>query len=97
MNRIRLKTQTKIGFLFLAIFLSVILVLIPQHPSINKDNQDIGVDTHFYVTWIGELAKSKSVSDFVYQAFIVQGQDGDRPLSLIFLFLVYQVAGGESF
>ena len=98
-------TQTKIGLLSLAMILSVVLVLIPQHPSINKDNQDIGVDTRFYATWIGELAKSKSVSDLIYQAFIItkvpvavgfeEGQDGDRPLSLIFMFLVYQVAGGN--
>ncbi|HEX6281592.1 MAG TPA: hypothetical protein VFZ67_05140 [Nitrososphaera sp.] len=91
----KLKTQTKIGFLLLAMVLSIVLALIPQHPSINPDNQDIGVDTDYYVTWVGELAKSKSVSDLIYQAFIVQGQDGDRPLSLIFFFLVYQVAGGS--
>jgi hypothetical protein len=91
----KLKTQTKIGFLASAMILSVVLVLIPQSVSINKVNQDIGVDTHYYVTWIGELAKSKSVSDLIYQAFIVQGQDGDRPLSLIFLFLVYQIVGGN--
>jgi hypothetical protein len=91
----KLKTQTKIGFLVFAMILSVVLVLIPQNPSINKDNQDVGVDTHFYVTWIEELAKSKSVSDLIYQAFIVQGQDGDRPLSLIFLFLIYQVIEGN--
>jgi MFS family permease len=90
------RTQIKIGFLLLAMILSVVLVLIPQHPLINKDNQDIGVDTHYYVTWIGELAKTKSVSDFVYQAFVVQGQNGDRPLSLIFLFLVYQVTGSNN-
>jgi hypothetical protein len=90
-----LSTRTKISFLSLAIALSVILVLIPQDPSINKDNQDIGVDTHYYVTWIGELANSKSPSEFAYQAFVVQGQDGDRPLSLIVLFLVYQIAGGS--
>ena len=89
----KLKTQTKIGFLLVAMILSVVLVLIPQHPSINKDNQDIGVDTSYYVTWIGGLAKSKNVSDFIYQAFIEQGRDGDRPLSLIFIFLIYQVAG----
>ncbi len=94
-NRRRLKTQTKVGFLLLFMVLSIVLVLIPQHPSINKDNQDIGVDTSYYVTWIGELAKSKSASDLVYQAFIVQGNDGDRPLSLIFMFLVYQVTGGN--
>ncbi len=92
----KLKTQTKIGFLLLAMILSIVLVLIPQHPLINKDNQDIGVDTRYYVTWIGELAKSKNVSDLIYQAFVVQGGNGDRPLSLIFLFLVYQVAGGNN-
>jgi hypothetical protein len=92
----KVKTQTKIGLLLLAIVLSIVLVLIPQHPLINKDNQDIGVDTHYYVRWIGELAKSKSVSEFVYQAFVVHGTDGDRPLSLIFLFLVHQVVGGSS-
>jgi hypothetical protein len=89
----KLKTQTKIGFLLLAMILSVVLVLIPQHPLINKDNQDIGIDTSYYVTWIRELARSKNVSDLFYQAFVVQGNSGDRPLSLIFLFLVYQVAG----
>jgi hypothetical protein len=92
----RVKTQTKIGFLALAMILSVVLVLIPQHPLINRDNQLIGTDTPSYVTWIGELAKSKNVSDLVYQAFISQGNNGDRPLSLIFLFLVYQVAGGNN-
>jgi hypothetical protein len=91
----RLKTQTKIGFLILAMILSIVLALIPQHPLINKDNQLIGSDTPSYVTWIGELAKSKNVSDVVYQAFVSQGNNGDRPLSLIFLFLVYQVAGLE--
>ena len=91
----RLKTQTKIGFLILAMILSIVLVLIPQHPLINKDNQLIGSDTPSYVTWIGELAKSKNVSDVVYQAFVSQGNNGDRPLSLIFLFLIYQVAGLE--
>jgi hypothetical protein len=91
----RVKTQTKIGFLILAMILSIVLVLIPQHPLINKDNQVIGSDTPSYVTWIGELAKSKNVSDVVYQAFVSLGNNGDRPLSLIFLFLVYQVAGLE--
>jgi len=91
----RVKTQTKIGFLILAMILSIVLVLIPQHPLINKDNQLIGSDTPSYVTWIGELAKSKNVSDVVYQAFVSQGNNGDRPLSLIFLFLIYQVAGLE--
>jgi hypothetical protein len=92
-SRRQLSKQTKIGLLSLAMILSVILVLIPQHPSINRENQDIGVDTHYYVTWVEELAKSKSLSDFVYQSFIQQGQDGDRPFSLIFIFMVYQVSG----
>jgi hypothetical protein len=90
------KTQTKIAFLLLAIVLSVVLVLIPQHPLVNKDNQTIGVDTTYYVWWIGELSRSKNAFDLIYQSFVVQGQDGDRPLSLLFLFLLYQVAGGNN-
>jgi hypothetical protein len=93
----KVKTQTKIGLLLLAIVLSIVLVLIPQHPLINKDNQYIGVDTGYYAGWIGELSRSKSLSDFIYQLFVVHGgQGGDRPLSLLFLFLVYQVAGGDN-
>jgi hypothetical protein len=91
----KLKTQTKAGFLLFAILLSIVLVLIPQHPIMNKDNQDIGVDTHYYVTWVGELEKSNSLSDFLYQAFVVRGIHGDRPFSLISIFLVHQVAGGN--
>jgi hypothetical protein len=90
----RVKKQTKIALLLLAIVLSIVLVLIPQHPLINKDNQYIGVDTRQYAIWIEELARSENVFDLIYQAFIVQGQDGDRPLSLLFLFSVYQIAGG---
>jgi hypothetical protein len=92
----KLKTQTKIVFLLLAIVLSVVLMLIPQHPLVNKDNQNIGVDTTYYVYWIGELSRSKNAFDLIYQSFVVQGQDGDRPLSLLFLFFVYQVAGNTN-
>jgi len=91
----KLNPRTKVGFVLLALILSIVLVLIPQHPLINKDNQNIGVDTEYYVHWIGELAKSENVSDLIYQAFAVQGQSGDRPLSLLFLFFVYQVVGGN--
>ncbi|MDQ3967701.1 MAG: hypothetical protein M3275_04810, partial [Thermoproteota archaeon] len=91
----RLKRQTKIGILLLAMILSIILVLIPQHPLINKDNQDIGTDTSSYIALIGELARSENVSELIFQAFILQS-NGDRPLSLIFFFLLYQVAGGNN-
>jgi hypothetical protein len=92
----KLKSRTKIGILVLAMILSIILVLIPQHPLINKDNRNIGVDTRWYVTWVGELAKSKNVSDLIHQAFVVQtGGNGDRPLSLLFFFGVYKVVGGN--
>jgi hypothetical protein len=92
----KLKTQTKIGFLLLAIVLSIVLVLVPQHPLVNKDNQNIGVDTTYYVWWIGELSRSKNAFDLIYQSFVVQGQNGDRPLSLLFLLLLYQIAGNTN-
>jgi hypothetical protein len=92
----KLKAKTKIGILLLAIVLSVVLVLIPQHPLINKDNRFIGVDSTYYAYWIAELARSKNAFDLIYQAFVVQGQTGDRPLSMLFFFLVYQVAGANN-
>jgi len=90
----KLKTQSKIGFLLLAMILSIVLVLIPQHPSINNDDQNIGVDTFYYAAWVDELGKAESLSEFAYQAFVVQAQ-GDRPVSLILLFLVYQITDGN--
>ena len=73
--------------------ISVAMALIPQLETINPDNQNIGVDSKYYVTWLTNLANSPSISDFIYQSFVSQG-NGDRPLSIVLVFAIHQLAGG---
>ena len=85
-----IKTPTKIICLVLFMLLSIILVLIPHQPIINNDNRQIGVDTHYYVDWVGALTHSSSPQDLLYQAFVAQN-GGDRPVTLIFLFALNKI------
>jgi len=89
-NGYAMKRRTKIICLLLIMLMSVILVLIPHHPVINNDNQQVGVDTHYYIDWVGALLHSSSPQDFLYQAFIAQN-GGDRPITLIFLFALNKI------
>jgi len=85
-----IKRRTKIVCLILVMLLSVILVLIPHHVAINNDNQQVGVDTHYYVDWVGALIHSSTPQDLLYQAFVAQN-GGDRPITLIFLFAINKI------
>jgi hypothetical protein len=89
-DRIVLKTRTKIICLALIMLLSIVLVLIPHQPIINIDKQQIGVDTHYYVDWVGALIQSSNPQEFLYQAFVAQN-GGDRPITLIFLFALSKI------
>ena len=89
-NGYTMKRRIKIICLLLVMLLSVILVLIPHHPVINNDNQQVGVDTHYYVDWVGALIHSSSPQDFLYQAFVAQN-NGDRPITLLFLFALNKI------
>ena len=89
-NGNEIKSRTKIICLVLVMLLSAILVLIPHQPIINNDNQQVGVDTHYYVDWVGALIHSSSPQDFIYQAFVAQN-GGDRPITLIFLFALTKI------
>jgi hypothetical protein len=85
------RLRTKVIYLTMFILLSIIFVLIPHNPTINKNNQEIGVDTHYYVDWIDPLMKSNNTQEFIHQAFVVQAHDGDRPIALIFLFAIIKL------
>jgi hypothetical protein len=81
--------------------LSVIIVLVPHQPSINTNNQVIGVDTHYYIDWVNALIYLDNVQNFTEQAFTVHGGaggfPGDRTLVLIFLFAMSKVVGADIF
>jgi hypothetical protein len=66
--------------------ISVFLAIIPQLSTVNKDNQQIGSDSETYVEWITLLHQTETPQDFLKTAFIDLVQ-GDRPLSLLILFL----------
>jgi hypothetical protein len=90
LSKDRIKVLTKILLLFLFMSLSASMVVIPHLKSINVDNKDVGVDTHYYVEWIGILMKSTGAEEFVKQVFVVI-QHGDRPFTLLFFFIVTQI------
>ena len=85
------RLRTKVICLTIFVLLSIGLAIIPHNPTINKNNQEIGVDTHYYVDWIAPLMRSNNTQEFIHQAFVVQGQQGDRPIALIFLFAIVKL------
>lgn len=89
-------SRSKIIYLLLFMLLSVAVALIPHQPTINRDNQQIGVDTGYYVSWVGTLMHSHDPREFIQQAFVIQNQ-GDRPLTLIFLFTIEKLVNTDLF
>ena len=79
--------KTRLIYLSLFVLFSISLALIPHLSTLNKDNQQIGSDSETYVEWMTQLQQSKNLQDFLKSAFI-DLMRGDRPLSLIFLFLL---------
>jgi hypothetical protein len=79
-----MEKKKKTFYISLAISLSIVVAIIPHLSAVNPDNQQIGVDTKYYVTWINALESSNS-ADILSQAFVVQDQ-GQRPLSLLFVY-----------
>ena len=79
--------KTRLFYLSLFVLFSISLALIPHLSTLNKDNQQIGSDSETYVEWMTQLQQSKNLQDFLKSAFI-DLMRGDRPLALIFLFLL---------
>ena len=95
-NDIIKSSRSKIIYLLLFMLLSVAVALIPHQPNINRDNQQIGVDTGYYVSWVDALTHSHDPREFIQQAFVIQNQ-GDRPLTLIFLFTIEKLVNANLF
>jgi hypothetical protein len=94
--------KTKIILLLLFMLLSITLGLIPHQPTINKDDQLIGVDTHYYIKWVNSLLHSKDTKQFLEQAFVIQyagdeiyHYNGDRPVNLLFLFTIAKIVNTD--
>jgi hypothetical protein len=90
-GKIRPATRTILLTLFAA--LPVVLTVTPHLPAINPDRQQIGVDTDYYVRWVTALINSKSTQEFIQNAFEIPN-NGDRPLTLVFLFIIAELVQG---
>jgi hypothetical protein len=88
-----IKLRTKFIFISLFMLLSIIMALIPHQPQLNFDNQQIGVDTDYYVKWTNALIHAVDYREIIHQAFVVQNF-GNVPLTLIFLFAMANLANG---
>ena len=75
----------------LLVLFSISLALIPQLSAVNRDNQQIGSDSAAYEEWITSLRQSTTLQKFFDTALSQLGLQGDRPLALIFLFLLTSV------
>src|SRR6188472_1439736 len=91
-----IKSKSIIISLLLSMLLSVAVALIPHQPTINRDNQQIGVDTDYYVRWVDILLHSHGYPEFLHQAFVIQSL-GDRPITLIFLFTIAKIVNVNLF
>ena len=75
--------------------LSATMAIIPHQSAINKDNKDVGVDTHYYVEEIAILMNSTSVDDLFNGAFVTI-QHGDRPFTLLFFLTVAKFSQSDN-
>lgn len=89
----KLGQRRKILFLLPILAFSASLALIPYQPALNQDDRLVGIDTGQYAFWVSRLMESSNdgLDEFLEQLFLVQGVNGDRPLSLFLIFLVVKI------
>jgi len=87
---VRIKSRNNLFLLSLIVLLSVVIVVIPHEPTVNRTNKQIGTDTRDYVSFEKVLMNSKNNQAFLQNAF-VRLHDGDRPFALIILFTAIKI------
>lgn len=82
----------KVSCLSLIVLLTVMLVVIPHLPTVNKNNSLIGADSTVYIKWENKLLKSNGTHDFIRKMFV---NLGDRPITLLFFFTIIKLTAAE--
>lgn len=90
--RDKLSTKRIAVYLFSCIILAITTTLIPHIPVINPHNERLGVDTPRYETWL-RLMDNQSVSPINFAL----KSAGDRPLTLLILFLITDTTNADPF
>jgi hypothetical protein len=91
-----MRSSTRIIYLVLFMFLSVIMALVPHQPVFNKDDRSIGADTGDYVKLLKDISmkSNNSIQEFIRQIFVVQ-LGGDRPITILFLFTLAKIVPAD--
>jgi hypothetical protein len=91
------QTRASIKFFFLLLFmlLSATMVIIPHQSTLNKDNKEVGVDTHYYAEEIKILMNSTSPADLFKDAFVTI-QNGDRAFTLLFFLMMANIIHADN-
>jgi len=85
----KLNSKTKILFLTFLMALSIFVVLIPHHPTINTENLLVSADSADYARWINDL-KSYEGIELIHQVFVVH-KSSDRPISMLFFYSLVEI------
>lgn len=88
----KLSTKRVAIYLSLCAMIGVSIALIPHVSVVNPNSERLGVDTPRYVTWL-TLMDNQSVSPI---GFALKSA-GDRPLTLLILFLITEVTNADPF
>jgi hypothetical protein len=71
------------------------MVIIPHQITLNKDNKEVGVDTHYYVEEVKILMNSTSPADLFKDAFVTI-QNCDRPFTLLFFLMMANIIHADN-
>lgn len=93
-TEVRLDRKKLIIYLSLCIILGIAAAVIPHSAVINPNHERLGVDTPRYVLWLN-LMKNETAAPF--QLALKDIASGDRPLTLIILFLMAEVSKADPF
>ena len=93
-DEVRLPDKKVIIYLSVCIMLGIAAAVIPHSAVINPNDERLGVDTPRYVLWLN-LMKNETAAPL--QLAFKDIASGDRPLTLIILFLMAEVSKADPF
>lgn len=91
---VRLDSKKVIIYLSLCIILGIAAAVIPHSAVTNPNHERLGVDTPRYVLWLN-LMKNETAAPL--QLALKDIASGDRPLTLIILFIMAEVSKADPF
>jgi hypothetical protein len=91
-----IKSKTKILYLLLFMFLSVLIILVPHQPTASNNSPQVGADTMAYVIVQNKLMHVHDTEEFIRDVFVMK-ISGDRPLATIFFYTIAKIVPSDIF